>query len=699
MQALRYPAHVPGSELRWQRAVALLAVGVAAGLVAIGLREVAAFEWLEHRTVQERFAIRGTQAPPPEVVVIAVDIESVRRAGAYPIPRAMEAELVDELRGMGAKVVAFDLRLEDQSPDRAADLRLAHALERTGAAVVAVEAIRAGARTQPLVGRTPFDGVRVGPGHWFLPTDTDTVVRRFPATYKGIPSFAVVAAALKDPRTTIADPPAGALIDFHGRAGTVASLSFIEVLDGGVAQTAVRGKVAVVGPTESVGGDVHATAVAGQAMPGPEIQANAIATALAGYPLRTMSSGSTRTLLLVLGAIVSLALILLSRTRARIGATSAAVAGGLALVVWTVGAQLAFGAGTVVDYSAGFFALLASSGGAGLLLSAGGRRQRREQRRLFANFSPELVRRVLDHRAAEPGALANTEIIAGYRIDALIGEGGMGVVYRATQLSMRREVALKLIRPKQALDADFRARFEREAAAAALVGHPNIVPIHDAGDDDGILYIAMQLVDGIDLAKLLHRTGGLDGRLVVSIVRQIAAALDAAHARDLVHRDVKPANILLTTNLAHAYLTDFGVAKQLGRDDGLTHPGGWVGTIDYLAPELIEGKQAGPSSDIYALTAVLYHCVTGAVPFDLPDVTAKLHAHAKAAPPSVRPAPALDAVIARGMAKKPAERFATAFELARDAARAFGGDLRPPPATSTDPEPPMPGDGPTEVGG
>jgi CHASE2 domain-containing sensor protein len=690
---------VPGLELRWRRAVALLAVGLIAGGLAIALRDVGGFTWLEQRSTEARFSIRGKRAPSPQVVVIAIDIESVRQTGRYPIPRTMEAELVDTLRRAGAKVVAFDLRLEDRR-DRAGDERLARALRRTGAAVVAVRTIREGGLTEPLVGRFPFDGTRVRPGNWFLPTDSDTVIRRFPTGYKDVPSLAVVAAALYDPRTKIANAPAGALIDFPGRTGTVPSLRFIDVLDGRFDANSVRGKIAVVGPTETVGPDDHATGVGGSAMPGPEIHASAMATALAGYPLRTMSSGATAALLLAVGVGVSLLGMLPPRRRGRMGAGGVAAVGALALVGWTVGAQLAFGAGTVVDYSAGMFALLASCGGTVALVSATGRRERQEQRKLFADYSPELVRRVLDHGSADPAALASTEIIAGYQIEQVIGEGGMGVVYRATQLSLPREVALKLIRPKQALRPEFRARFKREAAAAALVGHPNIVPVYDAGEDDGILYISMQLVDGIDLAQILRRTGHLDGALLVRVIRQIAAALDAAHARGLIHRDVKPANILLTADLDHAYLTDFGVAKQIGDDDGLTRPGAWVGTIDYLAPELIEGREAGPRSDIYALAAVLYHCATGAVPFDLPNDAAKLHAHLTVPPETVGPGSGkLDAVIARGMAKDPADRFVNASELATAVARASGEGGPELPARPPDPDAPCPGQGPTEVAG
>jgi CHASE2 domain-containing sensor protein len=677
--------------VRWSPAAALLLIGVLAGTSAIALRELRTLDWLEHRAVQARFSIRGEQEPSPEVVVVTLDIPSVRRVRGYPPPRRSSAKVIDALRVAGAHVIAFDLELASRTDDRPADLALARALHHTGAAVVSVSTVGEDAYTEPLVGRVPFDD-RVRAGLTGLQQDGDGAVRRFPRSFLGVPAFAVVAAALQSPRAELAEAPARALIDYAGRAGTVPTLSYAAVLDGRFDQQAVRGKVVVIGPSYPAAGDLHPTAVGGPAMPGPEIHANAIATALDGYPLRTVAPGATAVLLFVLGAAVVLPLWVRMR-KAPIGGTSVFVAGVGVLGMWTVAAQVAFESGAVVDYSAGVFAVLAAAAGAAAVVAVLRRPERAELRRLFADYTPSVVHRVLAQSALDPAGIAREEIIAGYALDELIGEGGMGVVYRATELGLDREVALKLIRPQFALRASHRARFERETRAATLIGHPNIVPVYAAGEDDGLLYISMMLVDGIDLARTIAVFGTLDHGPLVTILRQVGSALDAAHASGLVHRDVKPANILVTTEPPHAYLTDFGIAKQLG-DDDLTITDGWVGTVDYLAPEIAAGAEASPQSDVYALTGVLFYCVTASVPFDLSSNTAKLRAHADAPRPSASAhgAPAaLDVVIARGMAKQAGDRYATAAEMASAAACALGlGGVqrrprRPPRAARHDP--------------
>ena len=298
-----------------------------------------------------------------------------------------------------------------------------------------------------------------------------------------------------------------------------------------------------------------------------------------------------------------------------------------------------------------------------------------------------MVEGVLHPAGPGPGSLRPTAIIAGYKIEEAIGRGGMGVVYRATQLALERTVAIKLIATERAQDPVFRERFRRESLLAASIEHVNVIPVYEAGEDDSLLFIAMRLVEGTDLGRLLEGGGALEPARAVRLIEQLAGALDAAHARGLMHRDVKPANVLLTLDRPeHLYLTDFGVAKSIGegggagQGNGLTAADGWAGTLDYLAPEQIRGEEVGAGVDIYALAGLLYHCLTGEVPFPRDSEAAKLWAHVNAAPPApsrVRPGlpAAVDKVIARGMAKDPAERFQTAGELARACARALGIEI------------------------
>jgi YVTN family beta-propeller protein len=278
--------------------------------------------------------------------------------------------------------------------------------------------------------------------------------------------------------------------------------------------------------------------------------------------------------------------------------------------------------------------------------------------------------------------------LAGYRIDGVAGQGGMGVVYRATQLALDRPVALKVIASELANNADFRERFKSEAQLAASIDHPNVVPVYEAGESDGVLYLAMRYVEGTDLRELVERNGGLDPERAVRLVWQVASALDAAHRRGLVHRDVKPPNVLVAEEGEdHAYLTDFGLTKHAAAASGLTKTGQFVGTPDFVAPEQIRGENADARADIYALACLLYHTLTGQVPFPRPSELAKMYAHLNDPPPSVAAsvvgvAPALDEVIGIGMAKDPAARYASAGDLARAAWAALQGEPVPKPAGS-----------------
>jgi predicted Ser/Thr protein kinase len=271
--------------------------------------------------------------------------------------------------------------------------------------------------------------------------------------------------------------------------------------------------------------------------------------------------------------------------------------------------------------------------------------------------------------------------VAGYRVERRLGSGGMGAVYEATQLSLDRVVALKVLSPTLSADAGFRERFRREAMLQAALEHPNIVPVYEAGESEAGLFMAMKLVDGADL-KRLAAGGDLAPERVLALLTQVAAALDAAHASGLVHRDVKPQNILVDGE--RAYLADFGLTKGAG-DRGTTLTGQYLGSLDYTPPEQIRGEPVGPAGDLYALTAVLYEALTGEVPFPHENEAALLYAHVAETPPrpSERRAElprALDGVVARGLAKRPEDRYRSAAALV-DAARSA---LASPPASAVD---------------
>jgi YVTN family beta-propeller protein len=280
-----------------------------------------------------------------------------------------------------------------------------------------------------------------------------------------------------------------------------------------------------------------------------------------------------------------------------------------------------------------------------------------------------------------PDPRIGTEL-AGYHIESLIGRGGMSVVYLAEQEFPKRKVALKVLSTDLAQDPKFRERFVRESNTAASIEHPNIIPIYGAGDAGGLLYIAMRYIGGADLKKLIQTEGRLSPERTMGIMSQVASALDAAHAKGLVHRDVKPSNILLAPRSEegssdHAYLSDFGLTKRVLSDSGITGTGMFVGTLDYAAPEQFEGKSLDKRTDVYSSGCVLYECLTGDLPYARDQDAALMYAHLMSAPPKVtdkRPElPAgIDGVIAKAMAKSPDDRYTSAGQLVAAARAALG---------------------------
>jgi predicted Ser/Thr protein kinase len=264
---------------------------------------------------------------------------------------------------------------------------------------------------------------------------------------------------------------------------------------------------------------------------------------------------------------------------------------------------------------------------------------------------------------------------AGYRIESLLGKGGMGLVYKARHLGLDRPVALKLLPEDLTDDDSFRARFERESRLAAGMEHPNIIPIYEAGEHEQLLYIVMRYVNGSDLKQLIKKENALAPDRSLALVAQAASALDAAHSTELVHRDVKPHNMLVAPETGwsqeHLYLTDFGLAKKTSSSAAITATGSFMGTIFYVAPEQIQGtRDVGPQVDVYSLGCVFYECLTGQVPFDGDSDMEIIGAHLNAEPP--RPSrhglPAgLDDVIRTAMAKDPAERYPLGTTMVMDA--------------------------------
>jgi pSer/pThr/pTyr-binding forkhead associated (FHA) protein len=297
--------------------------------------------------------------------------------------------------------------------------------------------------------------------------------------------------------------------------------------------------------------------------------------------------------------------------------------------------------------------------------------------------------------------IAAGTVIGGYRILNLLGQGGMGVVYLAENVTTGQKVALKLLTPDLARSSGFRERFVREANYASSMRHPNVIEVFDAGEQDDVLYIAMQFVEGEDLKSLLTRERQLDARRTVGILGQIASALDSAHSTGLMHRDIKPGNVMIAAGSPeHCYLTDFGLSKNPSSDSiALTAQGEFVGTIDYTAPELVLGKKADSRLDVYSLGCLFYECLAGQPPFPKERDVEVLYAHIQDPVPKVtamRPdlPSALDDVIEKAMAKKPEDRFDTCSAFI-DVARAIVGE----PAAAPPPPPPHPpGQGPGGAG-
>jgi len=642
--------------LVWLAVIAVAAAGLAAAAWTSRLLDAP-----ERLALDARFSLRGTQRPGNRIAIVAIDEDAVAQFG-WPFARRLYAPLIRLLQRDRARLIVFDLGFDSVRPGDGALLAAARA---AAPVVFAAGVISPSGDYLVLGGPSTLHAVGARVGSPFVLADPDGVLRHMPASYRHVPSLPVVAAQLLGVRVDRSlFTGAGALIDYAGSAGTFPTYRFARALAGAVRPASLAGRVVLVGATAAIIEDRHATPFG--EMPGPEVAANELRTVMLGVPLQP-----------VRGLVTWLLIALLAAVPAAVGALRRSlllVAGGtlLAAFGYLLASQLAFDSGAVTDVSAPLLAVLLSGAAVIVLGSVGADRERQRLRQQFAAFAPDLVDAVL---AGEHVPLAATGVIGGYRVEALIGRGGMAAVYRATQLVLDRPVALKLIAAAAAHEPVYRERFLRESRLAATVEHPSVIPIYEAGDDAGLLFIAMRYVDGVDLDALLRRLGPLPPADAVRVVGQVAGALDAAHARGLVHRDVKPGNVLLDVDLEHAYLADFGVAGLAGARTALTMVGGFIGTANYAAPEQAAGVEVDRRADIYALGGLLFHALTGRLPYERDSPAAMIAAHASApvpGPSEVNEAlAAFDPVIVRAMAKRPEERFATARELATAAREAL----------------------------
>ena len=652
---------------RRARASVLLLASLSIVVAALACFRLGTLDRVEAMSLDARFALRGSAPPPHEVVVVGLDERSLAALGPmWPLPRATYARLIDRLHDAGARVIVLDVQFTGIRS--AGDLTLLEAARRAGNVVFTTATTDRAGHTDVLGGTEVIADLGAQIANANLPTDVDGAVRRLPFAVNNLRSIAVVAgAAARRRAVTLEDfPSSTSLIDFAGPPQTVDTISLQDALRRDVPERLVRDRVAVVGATAPVLQDRHVTSAdAGELMSGPEIQANAIATVLRSFPLRDVPRWASELLIVVLGILPSLCAIAFARRWLWIAITAT---GGCVLLIASV---IAFSAGHVLAL---IVPLLALSAAAAATLStdyAFLAAERRRLRRLFAQHAPLVVEDVLaGGEAARASGVTPSSIIPGYRFEAVLGKGGMGVVYLARQLSLDRQVAIKLLRPDIAQSPELRARFVREARLAAAIEHPHVTPVYAAEESDGLLFVAMRYVDGPTLEDVLRHCGALAPERVVRIVSQVASALDAAHANGLVHRDVKPANVLLAEAPAeHAYLSDFGLARLVDDDCSMTRPGELLGTVDYMSPEQVTGAPVTARADVYALAAMLFRMLTGEVPYPGCTEVETLFAHVSAPVPrpSERNAACVDVdeVLVQAMSKDPAQRHASAGALAR----------------------------------
>lgn len=668
---------------------------------------------VEHASVDARFSLRPAPPQPTNLLLVTVDRQfASTHAAAQVRPRAAHARAVRALDRAGAKLIVFGFDFAPPSFTRD-DLALEAAMRRAGNVAYGfsdVAADRGHAGDFVLFGQWGSrQARRLGLAVGSLITrepirQLEYTVRYETQPPRTWPSLAVAAAQAATGKAVPRElfPDNRAWIDYAGPPGTLPRVPFADLLGGRVAPARLRDKIVVIGADNPVQGR-HVTSASSSRMSGVEVIGNQLNTVLRGMPLREAPAPLAALSIFLLALLPALVARCLRPIRAGI-LMATALLGYLAL------AQVAFNTGTILPVVGPVLAFVCSVAFVAAINYAHLARDRQRLRRRFAQMDAAAIDAVLHpERATGRARISSTSIVAGYRIEEAIGQGGMGAVYRATQLALGREVALKVICDSHAEDPHYRERFVRESQMASAVDHPNVIPIYEAGEDNGVLFIAMRLVAGSDLESQLRHAGPMSPADALAIVDQLAAAVHAAHAVGLVHRDVKPANVLLTDDVPpHVYLTDFGIARHLRPDDGMTLDATPVGTLSFMAPEQINGLLPSPATDVYALAGVLVAALTGAPPYPRGSDVATLYAHLHDEPPRVGVTPELDLVIAHALAKQPEKRYASAQAFSRAARWALEGIFVGPRATgpvyaehpeTTDdlPQPAVPLTGPTIV--
>jgi CHASE2 domain-containing sensor protein/tRNA A-37 threonylcarbamoyl transferase component Bud32 len=650
--AVRTPAYAlrvstalaPELVRRFRRPAVIVGVGLAVAALACLSYEKRLFRRIELSTVDSRFAIRGKRTPPRDLVIVQIDDASINTLGSWPFSRAVHAQAIRRIIKDNPQVIAYDVQFTERSANHRADDALVAAVADSRKKVVL-------ATTEPSVTGFLLElGAKARVGNTGLPNDPGAVVRRLPYSVVGMKAFALEAAEVASGHRIDRSSLGGdsAWIDFYGPPNTIPAISFARVASRKVSPGYFSGKVVVVGAVAPSLQDLHTTSVSGDGqMAGPEIVASAISTALRGFPLRTVPGSVNLVLIGALSLLVPLANL---RFRLPFALGTGAVGGG----AFAAATQFAFNAGWIVAFIYPVGALLASS---------------------IAVFAARYAIAVVDARKPDTHPLGQLPVgasLAGYRTERLLGRGGGGTVYLATDTALRRKVALKILIPELNESDEFRRRFLHESQLAAALDHPNVVPIYRAGEEDGRLFVAMKWVRG-SLAALLRRDGVLEVTRAIAIIEQVATALDAAHALGLVHRDVTPSNILLepprsSEGTDHVYLADFGLTLH----HGLTSAVERVGKPDYVAPEQIRGEAVDGRADLYSLGCVLYECLVGEPPFSSDSEITIIGGHLSRPAPSVLvrrsdAPPGIDAVIACALAKAPHDRYESCVAFAQAA--------------------------------